>query len=213
MTECVVFHQNMEVHPRRFNREQWDWAIKQGPDQKNWALVTILPSREHCIARYSEYCADEAFYDSEDVRKYFVDWELEHILICLPPLYDPMPTVLDTGDKALDVWELFLTVGDRVGFKQVTTAAGTKPKENYTINLDAIKVVKAGGYYSFPRQAQQILDSLIHAGLSYYKEADLERHMADLVASRTIKTRQEPWRIFQFYRPQFLDAGLVERGS
>lgn len=211
---AVFFHENLEVHPRRFDRHQWDWQIKQGPDQKNWAYVSIYPSREHALQRYSQLTVDRyAFYSEEDIRNYFVEWELDHILICLPPLYDPMPEVPDTGDKALDVWELFKKVGDYCGFKTVTKAAGTKPKENYLISLDAIAIAKAAGYYTYPRQAQIILDTLLAAGQSYYREAELNALMHDLVARRIIKTRQDPWRIFQFYRPQFIDAQLIERGS
>jgi len=63
----------------------------------------------------------------------------------------------------------------------------------------------------FPEQAQVIL-----LGLKRFEDLELTelqmRELVDtLVREGLLQTRQDPWRIFQYYRPQMIGAGLLRQ--
>jgi hypothetical protein len=66
-------------------------------------------------------------------------------------------------------------------------------------------------YHSLPRQAKVILDVLAKSGVSPISEAGIEHVLVE--NAELLKTRQEPMKIFAFYRRPFLDGGHLKELS
>jgi hypothetical protein len=104
-------------------------------------------------------------------------------------------------------------VGDRV--LRLSTQH-VRSKEHYEVKQKEIFVLMGDVKLfndSYPKQARIILDTLARQESPYILEADLMKLMNYLVVQGKLKTKQDSWRIFQYYRPQFLDAGLLVRGD
>lgn len=209
--ECLVIHKHPVIHPDRFNQAYYDYVVRT-PAELNYSPVVGFTSRELAVSTYSENILRELLCKPEDIERAWDPGWIEFVRDHLPALFDPMPVPQRTDKPHEDLWHLCRTVA-RVYTDEGHVAANTKPKHNYAIALDRVKAAKAAGYVGYPRQAQQILNALIARDKAISLESDLEQMMNELVANRTIKTKQDPWRLFQFYRPQFIDDSLIQRGG
>jgi len=59
-------------------------------------------------------------------------------------------------------------------------------------------------------QVYQILSAISESGVSEYSETELKAFIAELAKIGTLHTKQNPWRIFQYYRAQIQGAGMVK---
>lgn len=210
---CLILSKHPVIYPSVFDERQFEY-VRDHPEEKNFSPVVMFKTAEDCEIRYGSVTARrELMFNVEDLTARFDESAIEHVRSHLPLLFDPEPDVPDTGRLAEDTWALMVRVARRYGYTQVTVEAGTKAGDNYRIELDLIQAAKLGEYRGYPRQAAIILDALLRAGQQYYHEEDLLLLMNQLVGSGTIRTRQDPWRIFQYYRPQMIDDNIIIRGG
>ena len=143
----------------------------------------------------------------------FTEWR--HPRTALGPFLETDHHAPDCGtEELLDrMWDMIQRRCDRV---LGPMGSEVRRKTFYEINLDYLRplaenvaVYKA----TFNRQARTILSELVSRGKRYYEEEEFRLMMNELVASRTLKTKQDPFLIFQYYRPTFIDYGIVSRGG
>lgn len=76
--------------------------------------------------------------------------------------------------------------------------AGQLDQRVYVFNFDQFNLK----YKQLAPQARMILRSLEDRGIMRISEQDLK-------AAVQVKTKQDPWRIFQYYRPKMISTGIV----
>ena len=62
-------------------------------------------------------------------------------------------------------------------------------------------------------QIKQILGGISESGNSEFQESELKTLISELAESGKLKTRQNPWRIFQYYRANMISAGICKMSS
>tara|TARA_A100000172_G_C3021390_1_gene103231 strand:+ start:202 stop:441 length:240 start_codon:yes stop_codon:yes gene_type:complete len=62
-------------------------------------------------------------------------------------------------------------------------------------------------------QVKQILEGISESGNSEFQESDLKNLINELADSGKLKTRQSPWRIFQYYRANMISAGICKMSN
>ena len=62
-------------------------------------------------------------------------------------------------------------------------------------------------------QVYQILSAVSESGVSEYSESELKTFIEKLAESGKLKTGQKPWRIFQYYRAQMINAGICKMSN
>ena len=62
-------------------------------------------------------------------------------------------------------------------------------------------------------QVYQILSGISESGVSEYSETELKNFVQKLAADGRLKTGQKPWRIFQYYRAQMINAGICKMSN
>jgi hypothetical protein len=89
------------------------------------------------------------------------------------------------------------------------------PKENYQLRVvDMTKLSSDEEAFKnkYNKQARTVFQALLDTGKEFLTEEEIKKAIYRLVAERALKTKQEPWVIFQYYRPQFIKDGYVIRG-
>tara|TARA_R100000742_G_scaffold3756_1_gene895 strand:+ start:210 stop:506 length:297 start_codon:yes stop_codon:yes gene_type:complete len=62
-------------------------------------------------------------------------------------------------------------------------------------------------------QIKQILEGISESGNSEFQESELKNLINELAESGKLKTRQSPWRIFQYYRANMISAGICKMSN
>ena len=62
-------------------------------------------------------------------------------------------------------------------------------------------------------QIVQILGGISESGNSELQESELKTLINELAESGKLKTRQNPWRIFQYYRANMISAGICKMSN
>lgn len=62
-------------------------------------------------------------------------------------------------------------------------------------------------------QIKQILGGISESGNSEFQESELKSLINELAESGKLKTRQNPWRIFQYYRANMISAGICKMSN
>ena len=62
-------------------------------------------------------------------------------------------------------------------------------------------------------QMYQILSGISESGVSEYSETELKTFVQKLANDGKLKTGQKPWRIFQYYRAQMINAGICKMSN
>lgn len=131
----------------------------------------------------------------------------------------PAPTGLDldppdcgTDLLADQLWDLMLRVGDRIN--QVTTTQ-RQSREEYQIYHDKIRALLADeeAAKAYPKQCKQIMSALLDVKEEFVHESRLKKMMSELVVYGGLRTKQDPFLIFMFYRKRLIDGGLLSRGG
>lgn len=125
---------------------------------------------------------------------------------------DATPPDCDTERFTHEFWEFIQRVGDRVTRLSVTQ---TRSKDHYFLNLNKLRELVASEDFkgSYPKQCRVIIERLSKYETPYVLEEELERMMRNLLATAQLKTKQDVWLIFQYYRPQLIKDGLIVRGN
>lgn len=126
---------------------------------------------------------------------------------------DLTPPDCDTERLSKELWNLMQRVGDRV---RHLTSSQTRAKDHYVLNLTRLRSTvadEAEFKKKYPKQCRIIVERLSAYETPYVLESELERMMNNLVATGKLKTKQNSWLIFQYYRPQLINDGLIVRGN
>lgn len=126
--------------------------------------------------------------------------------------YSPEPPDVDTETFVKLLWEFIQDVGDRISAPRMES---TKTKENYEFKLgdmNNLALDEEAFKEKYNNQARTVFMALLNNGKQFMNEEDIKRLILTLVAQRALKTKQEPWVIFQYYRPQFIKDGYIVRG-
>lgn len=144
----------------------------------------------------------------------------EHMVWGMPKsAVGPEPTyadqvVPDCGTDLLadQLWDLMLRVGDRI--TQVTTTQ-RQSREEYQLYHDKIRLLLADedAIKAYPRQCKQIMNALLDIKEEFVHVSRIRKMMSELVVYGGLKTKQDPFLIWQFYHKRLSDAGLFSRGG
>jgi hypothetical protein len=120
----------------------------------------------------------------------------------------------DCGTDLLadELWALMLRVGDRV-----TEAATIQraDRSQYHVRRDKIALIldDEEALKAYPRQCKLILTALYELKDEFVHEDKIKRMMTELALYGGLKTKQDPFLIWQYYRVQLVKDGLVSRGG
>lgn len=122
------------------------------------------------------------------------------------------PPDLGTEAFSKELWNLIQRVGDRVIRLSV---AQTKSKDHYELDLKKLRALVEDPTFKdkYPKQCRVIIARMSKYESPYQLEEELQRMMRNLVASAELRTKQDSWLIFQYYRKQLMDDGLFARGK
>lgn len=132
--------------------------------------------------------------------------------------YQEEPPDCDTESFVKLLWQFLQDVGERLakpesgGAKNDTTAT----KENYELRLVDMQALvndEEAFKETYNTQARIVFQALMSSEKQFLNEDEIKKIIYRLVADRQLKTKQEPWVIFQYYRPQFIKDGYVIRGK
>lgn len=140
-----------------------------------------------------------------------VSWQMSGSAIGKIEDYSPEPP--DCGTEAFSklLWEFIQDVGDRLSAPRMVS---DKTKEHYELKLGLMRDAVENGTVAdtYNKQARTVFHALLNSGKQFLSESEIKQLIYRLVADRQLKTKQEPWVIFQYYRPQFIKDGYVIRG-
>lgn len=128
--------------------------------------------------------------------------------------YSRTPPDVGTEEFCKLLWEFIQDVGDRLTAPMMSgTRAQTK--ENYELKLGLMSELmndEEAFKEKYNKQARTVFRALYDNGKQFLNEDEIKKLIFTLVANRLLKTKQEPWVIFQYYRPEFIKDGYVVRG-
>lgn len=127
--------------------------------------------------------------------------------------YSAEPPDVGTEEFAKLLWEFIQDVGDRLVAPQMNMTV--KVKENYELKLGKMKELiddEKAFKETYNKQARTVFQALFEIGEQFITEDQIKKTIYTLVAERRLKTKQKPWVVFQYYRPQFIKDGYVIRG-
>lgn len=120
---------------------------------------------------------------------------------------------LSWDELAASLWDMIQRRGDRVHRLRPT---GVKNKDHYDIDLDYLRslTVDAGIFKAtFNKQQRAILSEFMRRGRRYYLLGEIKTMMYEIVANRQMKTKQDAFLIFQYYRQDFISKGAMTVGT
>lgn len=128
--------------------------------------------------------------------------------------YERTPPDVGTEEFCKRLWQFLQDTGERLVAPQMSgTKAQTKEKYEFKLSLMKELIQSEDEYKEkYNNQARIVFSALHDHGKQFLNEDEIKRIIYNLVANRMLKTKQEPWVIFQYYRPQFIKDGYVIRG-
>ncbi len=126
---------------------------------------------------------------------------------------DATPPDCDTERFSRELWAFMQKIGDRVTRLSVNQ---TRSKDHYQIDLKKLRSLiadEAAFKAAYPKQCRIIMERLAKYDSPYQLESELNRMMINLVATAQLRTKQDPWLIFQYYRVQLIKDGFIQRGN
>lgn len=120
---------------------------------------------------------------------------------------EPQEWPTDGKDLAYLLWEVIMVYGDRVQ----GVPDSPEQDDRYTIFIDKLKANAElkPKWNMKQKQARQLLQMLLLNGHGAVREPELQAMVKNLVKTGVLKTKQDPWRVFMFYAPQFMDHGYI----
>lgn len=126
--------------------------------------------------------------------------------------WDLTPPDCGTEDLCARFWNMLQDIGDRVQAPVEKTKGSSR---TYEFKLAEMKAFTESDDYEerYNNQSRVVFEALLNERRQILTEDEIRTIIYGLVASRRLKTRQEPWIIFQYYRPMFIKDGYVVRGG
>ena len=141
-------------------------------------------------------------------------WKMPRTAVGSLEDYESTPPDVSTEEFAKLLWNFIQDVGDRL---MAPMMSGTKSqtKEKYEFRLGEMSKLAADEEAfknKYNKQARIVFQGLLDNNEQFMDEDEIRVLILDLVAARQLKTKQKPWVIFQYYRPEFIKDGYVIRG-
>lgn len=126
--------------------------------------------------------------------------------------YSQQPPDVGTEEFCKLFWNFIQDVGDRLVAPQQEVQ---RSKEHYELRLSKMKeLIESEDYKkTYNNQARTVFETLYQENKQFLVEDEIRSLILGLVAARRLKTKQDPWVIFQYYRPQFIKDGFIVRGK
>lgn len=117
--------------------------------------------------------------------------------------HHPSPSNLDHPKTSREAfWRLAESVADTVSFKK---------KDGYMVNLARCDSLLANRELEvLPTQAWSIVEFFAEERRDYYTRDEMRRLCNTVAFLVKVKTRQDPWRIFRYYRPTLTHIGVLQ---
>ena len=104
------------------------------------------------------------------------------------------------------IWELAMDAGDKV--RSAPQQESLPPlRKGFVINLPSIKAVLADT--TIPKQARALAQLFLTEQFDFYTSEEMRTLMKTQRAYAALKTRQDAWRIFRYYRPTLVTNGVI----
>ena len=117
--------------------------------------------------------------------------------------------MLDTKQVADSIWVLGRELGDRTTrIPKVQEGDGKPTSAAYVVDLRMAQAILASKK-DLVKQARQLIQVLVNEGYDFYTKTEIRRVLNSPKACQTIKSRQDNWRIFRYYRPILKDLGVL----
>lgn len=169
--------------------------------------VRIFNSRTQAENWYSRKTASYVLESVKDLDKQYYDYQLEQIEENLVRLYGNTST---SNSRNQRIWDMAISNGDRV--QKPRPGIIPSSKKQYTFHLTVYQEEKHVRDL-YPKQARIILDGLAKGLDLGFHDDDVRALIINLVATQQLKTKQEPFRLFQYYRPRYIEDGFLSRGD
>jgi hypothetical protein len=111
-----------------------------------------------------------------------------------------------------ELWNIAIERGDHVKTLNPGRSALNEDKDAYRHYPNLLKDKKQT-FDWYPKQARIILETIIRSLPERFLEEDIRQVITNLVASGKLKTKQDPFYVFQYYRPRFIEDGFLTRGA
>jgi hypothetical protein len=186
-------------------------------DNRNAKLCIVLPEGTN-PKMYKYASRKDCPLPDKDIKMHYVDWDAfeQDKNWQMPQLEEehkklfghPIPPKLNRAEVSLIIWHKWCeTAEDKTKVAVTTGRKSTIESRIYT------RVYEDGK----PTQAQLKTPQAMACLKIFEESMDTEKHtisekdLKDAVIKRAaeLKTRQDPWRIFQYYRPQLIQAKLI----
>lgn len=154
-------------------------------------------------------CRASLFTSVDDLKK--VDQEYLVMIfedLCRENNLDPAAY---TGDPAHRLHRVCYEVGDYVKTAGLVQSGKQMQRHLYEFNIK--KITEKVETWRYPRQARIILKAVLATNSAYHSEDELQKLMLNLIATGQLRTKQDHWRVFQYYRPQYINDGFLIRGG
>jgi hypothetical protein len=126
--------------------------------------------------------------------------------------YSETPPDVGTEQFVKLFWQFLQDVGDRL--QAPSTGAGLT-KDNYELKfplMHALASDEKAFKLKYNNQARRVFTALLENGRQFLQEDEIRRVVYGMVVDRELKTKQDPWTVFIYYRPQFIKDGYIVRG-
>jgi hypothetical protein len=114
---------------------------------------------------------------------------------------------LSDSELAETIWRVGWILGDLV-----TRPPNARSMPGFLVDLKRCKAVLAeweGKTLKLPKQAAMIVSRLVEESYDFYTEDEMVKFMEGWKTVKAINTKQDPWRIFRYYRPALTELGVL----
>ena len=178
----------------------WTEVLILWPSGKVQRFPSLAKAKTMLMRQHFQYIVcnpKEARVLADDNVSMVDAWKLDDTIQTDEELWDYLVDISEERDP----WSKAADIPDSNRMSKRVTAAG------YTINH-----AKCGEDIKLPKQAKIIAKSFLETfeDGSAVTDDDIERHMKHLVLSGTLSTKQEPMRIFTYYRKALLEKQCLK---
>jgi hypothetical protein len=203
---------------------QNEWVVIFYPQTGIIRLCPTLDFAKHTLSKSSSqfiYKSPSDFrarHDHHSLEKFWVAayrnaaWRLPRTATGSLDSYQVTPPDTSTEEFSKLLWQMFQDIGDRM---TAPTIKEDRTKDHYELKLGMMNDLASDEETykkKYNNQARTVFSALLDNGKQFLSEEEIKIIILGLVSSHKLKTKQEPWIIFQYYRPQFIKDGFIIRG-
>jgi hypothetical protein len=186
-------------------------------DNKNMKLCLVFANDQKSY-KYTDRKACPVH--DKDLKKVYLDWDAfeSDTTWQMPQLEEehkklfghPIPAKTNRTDATIVIWHKWISLAeDRLSVGQAAPGSRKNSIESRIYTRTFIDGKPASAQLKTPQAMAclKIFDESMDPEKHTITEKDLKAKVIERQAE--LKTRQDPWRIFQYYRPQLIQAKLI----